>query len=155
MGAYELNLEYIRVEKPKRDTTKIVFSDEDNAKLREVFPVMFNADVAKLFGVSQSTIHRQARLLGLTKAPDFRAMMQGEMNRRASEALKGKLNSGQFQKGKRKNPAGEFKKGHKLTPEQEARRIANATTTRNKTIAAERRRILFGLPQKTKLKLKI
>jgi DNA-binding MurR/RpiR family transcriptional regulator len=155
MGAYELNLEKIRVEKPKRDTTKIAFSDTDNTKLREVFPVMFNADVAKLFGVSQATIYRQARRLGLTKAPDFRVMMQGEMNRRASEALKGKLNSGQFQKGKRKNPAGEFKKGHKLTPEQEARRIANATATRNKTIAAERRRILFGLPQKTKLKLKV
>lgn len=79
--------------------------------LKRLFPRTANDDVAEYFNVSQSTIYRKARQLGLKKDPEYLR----ERDKRAIRSMhfKNKIhrNSGMIKPGEHRNPHGEFKKG--------------------------------------------
>lgn len=106
----------------------IVWTDKQLYTLRALFPTMFNRDLAKLIGVSQRTMIRKARELGLSKTPTFHEDKKYDIARRTSDALKRKRQSGAcwpvFEKGNHYNPEGEFKPGNVESPETKAKRSA-------------------------------
>ncbi len=99
--------------------------------LRDFFPIMFNEALAKWIGVSQRTLIRKARELGIEKQEGFLEKRRDDIVRRASEARKarGDVKGTWFKKGIRSNPAGEFKKGHVESPETKAKRSAALKAT--------------------------
>lgn len=58
---------------------------ELEAELRKRYPVTFNADLMKLFGISFSTLHRFARQLGLAKNDKTIRRKQAELTKRICE----------------------------------------------------------------------
>lgn len=92
--------------------------------LTTFFPTMFNKPLAKWIGVSQRTMLRKARELGLQKQEGFLDKRRKDINALASEALRKKdSHPSHFRKGVRFNPEWEFKKGHKESEETKAKRI--------------------------------
>lgn len=101
-------------------------------------------------GISERTIQRKMRSMGITKDADY--LHESAMNGiREMQYLHvtGQIKAGP-PKGLRCNPAGEFKKGHRESLFTRARRIAALRSTSD----MERTRIAKGLPQKTKWKMK-
>jgi hypothetical protein len=100
----------------------IVWTPQQIQLLRTYFPVMFNKPLALWIGVSQRTMLRKARELGLEKEPGFIAKRQRDISSLASAALREceSIKRTQFKKGVHNSPATEFKPGHKLSPEAEA-----------------------------------
>lgn len=95
--------------------------------LTDFFPIMFNRPLALWLQVSQRTMLRKARELGLEKQEGFLDKRRKDISRLAGEALRkipDRKNS-RFKKGVHFNPDGEFKKGHKESPETKAKRIAS------------------------------
>ncbi len=119
------------------------------AYLTENFATEFNEKLYKHLKVSQKTMLRKARELGLTKAENFREQKAGEIGERISRAhrRRGTPNPGCFKKGQRANPATEYKPGHKLTPEQMAKKVAS----QKKTWLNDCIRFTYGLKQETKI----
>lgn len=115
-----------------------------------------NDDILRRFGWSLSTLHRIARSLGLTKSRQYMRKTQARAATAARAANKAR---GWPPKGYRipGADANRFRPGEsnrdRLGERRFRRSIARAAATRRATIAAERRRILFGLPQRTRLKL--
>lgn len=93
--------------------------------LKDFFPIMFNKPLAKWIGVSQRTMIRKARELGIEKEENFLDTRRDDINALLSEALKKApdTNGTRFKKGIHASRGTEFKKGHILSPEAEARRI--------------------------------
>lgn len=135
---------------------KITLTEKQEKWLVAHFKHTKNDEIMLKLGLSHSTLHRIARELGLKKTPQFMRKCQEattqaawRVNRANHWPPKGYQipNSG-------KNG---FKKG--VTPlmmlgeKREAERVRKAAESRRKTVASEKRRILFGLPQKTKLKI--
>lgn len=50
---------------------KIIWTDENIAKLRELYPTTPAVDLADIFGCSDSTVLNKAHELGLKKDPSF------------------------------------------------------------------------------------
>lgn len=136
---------------------KVELSEVERMWMRKNFGTTKNADIADHLGISPSTVVRIARDMGLNKTFDFMKAMQ----RNASEhaAIANRANGGnagtrnlliygkayQFKKGERqkdKMSAEAFDAMHRHIGEQ-----------RKKTFKAEKRRVLFGLEQKTKLRV--
>lgn len=97
--------------------------------LKDFFPIMFNKPLAAWIGVSERSLIRKARELGLEKRPGFLDDRREDIVELARTALKkayrdGRLTSA-FKKGERNYPAGEFKKGQVESPETKARRSAS------------------------------
>lgn len=123
--------------------------------LREHFADTKNSVCAQVLGVSESTLHRLARANSLVKTKEFVMQMQHEASIASAEANRGipahpNSRAALIQYGS----AYRFKCGHvppARTPEV-ADRIAR---NRNRTIAAERRRMEYGLPPRTRLNLKL
>ena len=91
--------------------------------LNDYFPIMFNKPLAAWIGVSNRTLIRKARELGLQKRPGFLEDRRHDIAKLASEGLKRCHNvPSRFKKGVRSNPAGEFKPGHVESPETKAKR---------------------------------
>ena len=90
--------------------------------LRSHFATTFNEELAACIGVSQRTMVRKARELGLHKKPEWLAAVWDEHRMIGQAVCKSKGYPGSFQKGNRANPAGEFKPGHRLTDEQTAKK---------------------------------
>ena len=116
-----------------------------------------NEEIARRFGWSQSTMHRFARRLGLKKSKQFMHACQRETTRKAMESH---LKNGTYPPKGYIIPRSEenrFKKGEtnrqRLGKRGERKRIEKAAATRRQTVKEERARVLFGLPQKTKLKI--
>ena len=86
--------------------------------------------LSRLVGVSQRTMIRKARELGLEKADDFM-----EINRKSiSESISAGVRRygpqpTHFRKGERANPDGEFRPGHRESPEVKAKRSASLKET--------------------------
>lgn len=99
--------------------------------LTDFFPHMFNKPLGKWLGVSQRTMLRKARELGLEKRDGFLEDRRKEIQRMAGEALRarGDREGTWFKKGVRYNPDGEFKPGHKESEETKAKRIASLKET--------------------------
>ena len=101
--------------------------------LQDYFPTMFNKPLAKWIGVSERSLIRKARELGLNKVDGFLDKRRADIQDLAADALRRGYRSGRitggFQKGVHNNPAGEFKPGHKESPETKAKRSASIRRT--------------------------
>ena len=136
---------------------KIVLTEKQEAWLIKHFKHTKNDEIATKFGIAPTSAIRLARKLGLKKTPQFVAKCQREM---AEAAKRSHLINGTYPPkgyqipGKEK---GYFKKGEtnrqRLGPKREAERIRKATESREKTRKSERARAVFGLPQRTKLRV--
>jgi hypothetical protein len=136
---------------------KIILTPEQEEWLKNNFPNTANAKLAKHLDISEASIHRFARKFGLKKSADF----MEQVRQWASEG-----SNRWFRIHGTNHPPGytapwlekyQFKKGvtslDRLGKEKEEQRQRKMRESRNKTIKTERARILFGLEQKTKLKL--
>lgn len=112
-----------------------------------------NAEVAAHLGISQSTMHRIVRELGLKKSPQFMRKCQAETTAAAKESH---LRNGTFPpKGYVIPNRYSFPKGvsnvERFGKRVEAERIRKSTESREKTRKSEKARATFGLPQRTKM----
>lgn len=112
-----------------------------------------NADICSRLDISGSYLHRLARQHGLTKSTQFRHKAQQAAAEAA--AASHRRNGTYPEKGFRIPRSEEFgyKPGHKERKSVHDKRLAKSSETMRKTIKEEKARILWGLPQKTKLKL--
>lgn len=137
--------------------SKIILSEAEQQWMRNNFCKTKNAEVAEHLGISHRTVVRIAREMGLAKLPEFTKAMQQNASEHA--ARRNRANGGnagaknlliygkayQFKKGERqkdKMSAEAFDAMHRHIGEQ-----------RKKTFKAEKRRVIFGLEQKTKLRV--
>lgn len=138
-------------------------SDQELDWLIKKFGTTENWELADTLGISESTLHRLARRFGLKKGRAFMRQAQQEAAKAAkyfrdvnglNEAQKG-VYSENLQKGK----AYQFQPGtnnrQRNGAVNERNRIISSAITRRETIRRERMRIKAGLPQQTKLKLKV
>lgn len=112
-----------------------------------------NAEVAAHLGISQSTMHRIVRKLGLKKTPQFMRKCQQATTAAAKESH---LRNGTFPlKGHVIPNRYSFPKGvsnvERFGKRVEAERIRKSTESREKTRKSEKARATFGLPQRTKM----
>ena len=110
----------------------------DTDTLLAMYADSFNYEIARAIGCSVPTIDRKIRKLGLKEKSDIH---KRRYSIRMSDTMKG-----------RKTPW--FKgreKGYAPSPEH----IEAARQGLLKTYASERRRLLFGLPQRTALKVSL
>jgi hypothetical protein len=85
--------------------------------LRKHFPTTLNEELAGCLGVSQRTMIRKARELGLEKDPEWLAEVWNDRRNLAHAISKRKGYPGKFVKGQRANPSGEFKAGEPRSAE--------------------------------------
>lgn len=136
----------------EKDLTK-----EQVSLLRERFSDTRNAELAALLGVSVRTVVRWARLLGLRKSPEFVAAMQRNASahsvraNRASGGNAGKVNLLKYGAPYRFK-AGESNKD-RMDAESYAAMHRRIGARRKELYRAERRRVLFGLEQQTRLRV--
>lgn len=135
--------------------TPIVLTDKQEAWLKKHFKHTKNDEIAKRLGISVSSVTRLARKRGLEKSKQFVRKCQQEAAGKAY--LSHKVNGTFPPKGYR-IPGSEnylFQKGVKpierLGEKREAKRVAKSAETRRQTLKLEKARVLFGLPQQTKL----
>ena len=137
--------------------SKVVLSDAERKWMRDNFSHVRNAEVAEHLGISSRTVIRIARDMGLVKHPDFMKAMQrnaSEHGARVNRATGGnsgaknlilygkvyRFKAGESNKDRMSEEA--FKEMHRRMGE-----------SRRETFRKERRRVLFGLEQKTRLKV--
>lgn len=138
-------------------TVKIVLTPKQERWLTNHFKHTKNSECAERLGISPRSVVRIARELGLTKSRQFMAKCQRETAEAAK--LSHRLNDTYPPKGFRipKSEVGQFKPGvtcrQRLGARREAERLRKSAESRRATIKKERARIVWGLEQKTKLKL--
>ena len=136
--------------------TKIILSDKTQKWIIKHFKHTKNDDIMLKFNLSHSFLHRFAREHGLKKTKQFQSQCQKNASEKARQA--NKVNNWP-PKGYIIPRSSEFfyKKGvrpiDRLGKIKNQKRIERSAASRRKTVAAEKRRVLFGLPQKTKLKV--
>lgn len=135
---------------------KIILTREQIEWLRANYANTTNAEIMAHLNISNAKLHQLARAYSLTKSNEFMDGWQKEITRRA-RATNARNNwppKGYVIPNSREYC---FKKGvtplMRLGPEKNAERIRKSREARNATIASERRRILFGLEQRTNMKL--
>jgi hypothetical protein len=115
-----------------------------------------NDVIIEKLGINHSSLHRFARLMGLKKTKQFQKKCQAHAT---SEARKANQRNNWPPKGYKIPRRDEFSYKPGVTPEQRlgkkrnAERIRTSAAKRRETLKAEKRRVLFGLEQKTKLKV--
>ena len=137
--------------------SKIILSEAEQQWMRDNFCNTKNVEVAEHLGISYRTVVRIARDMGLVKHPDFTKAMQ----RNASEHA-AKVNRANGGNAGAKNlliygKAYQFKKGERQKDKMSAEAFeamhCHIGEQRKKTFKAEKRRVIFGLEQKTKLRV--
>lgn len=89
---------------------KIFWTGQMLADLKEFFPVTENPEMADMLGVSESTMHRKARELGLKKDPDY-IKQHNKVHLMMAQAHNRKYgNNGMFKPGQRGPGLGFMKK---------------------------------------------
>lgn len=130
-----------------------------------------NKDILEKFGIGESSLHRIARKYGLKKSRQFMKKVQAEVTAEAHKAcetfgLYDDLAERMREECKRQYAAKEgvlyrtsFKPGEsnktRLSPKRFAETIQKIHEHRRQTIKSERRRLIFGMEQRTKMKLHI
>lgn len=93
--------------------------------LRRLYPTTKNMDLVDILGVSQRTLIRKARELGLHKDPEWqhgnvvRHLHMAQLHNRVYGV------KSPFRKGEHFSPENEFKSGHEESPESKAKRITS------------------------------
>ena len=105
-------------------SVRIFWSKDMLDYLKQNYATTLNEELAGCLGVSQRTLIRKARELGLEKDNDWLHRIWEERRLLATSTANRKGNPGAFKKGVRYNPGGEFKKGHVESEETKAKRIA-------------------------------
>lgn len=126
----------------------IDWTQELEDRLRDLYPMHLDTEVAEMMGLCYKSIRHHARLLGLTKGEGYDEYSRRRMSEINSQRTKGKPNKGKFQKGHR--PAVTFPKGR---PPQEM--IDRRAETLRKRYREDKVRIKYGLEPKMKFKLKV
>ena len=111
-----------RVMEHKGYATRIYWNGNMISFLRMHFATTLNEELAECIGVSQRTMIRKARELGLKKNQEWLHKVWNERRVLAHAISKKKGYPGCFKKGEHSYPAGEFKPGHKPTDEQLAKK---------------------------------
>lgn len=116
--------------------------------MQREYPDRSNEDLAREWGVCKDTIARYGRAMGLKKSERY----WQEFYRQRGYALKFINRKNGF------NPACNLRRcviapKQLLGEERWKEAIEKAKKTRRETIAAEKRRVMFGLPQKTQLRI--
>ena len=135
---------------------KIIFTEEDRNWMSEHFANMKNDEVASHFGVSVRAAVRLAREMGLEKSAEFVRAMQANAVHHAARVNRGQGNAGKgnllkYGKAYRFKP-GIGNRDHvplDARPEMHRRRAESL----KRLVIAERRRVAFGLEQKTALRV--
>ena len=134
---------------------KTILTPDEHQYLIENFPELPNIEVARHLNLSVRTVVRLARQEGLAKSEAFRQRCR-EKAAQASHIyqLLHPMPKGFAIPNREKN---QFRKGEtqrdRLSPEKYEQWKEKLYIARQNTIKSERRRILFGLPQRTNLKL--
>lgn len=138
-------------------TSKITLTPEQERWLVAHFKHTKNEEIGERLGISQSSLHRFARELGLTKTKQFMRKVQKNTSERAKASH---LMNGTYPPKGYRIPRSEefqFKKGvtniQRLGKAGERKRVEKSAASRRKTFKVERARKLFGLPQQTKLRV--
>lgn len=136
---------------------KITLSDDQERWLVKHYKHTKNADICEKLGIGGSTLSRYARKLELKKSRQF---MEATREAAAKASWISNLVNGTRPPkgfvipGREK---GQFKKGEtnvgRLGAKKEAKRLAKSHVKRNETIRQERARLMFGIEQKTKMRL--
>lgn len=108
---------YDRIMEHQGYALRIYWSTSMLDYLRKHYPTTLNEELAGCLGVSQRTMIRKARELGLEKDPEWLAVVWEERRKLAHIISKRKGYPGGFVKGQRANPAGEFKAGEPRSEE--------------------------------------
>ena len=110
----------------KKGQIGVVWTPQMLKIITTFFPMMFNKPLAKWLGVSERTLTRKARELGLEKQEGFIKKRQKDINQLISESHKNneKLKETLIKKGEHRGRQTEFKKGQKMSPEMIAKRTA-------------------------------
>jgi len=114
---------YGRIMEHQGYATRIFWNKDMLDYLRRHYATTLNEELAGCLGVSQRTMIRKARELGLEKDPAWLAAVWEERRQLAHIVSKRTGKPGSFKKGIRHNPDGEFKKGHVESDETKAKRI--------------------------------
>lgn len=144
---------YLPKKRKRAYRPKIIWTDKMLYMLRKEFPFQYNKVLAKKLSISWRSLVRKARELGVDKEPDFLDKRRDEIT-----AMVIKANPQQPTKGQKgfvipNSEKYRFKPGN-ISSMKDPRVVKKARMSRNKTIAEEKLRIRYGLPQKTKLNLK-
>ena len=138
-------------------TSKITLTPEQERWLVAHFKHTKNEEIGERLGISQSSVHRFARELELTKTKQFMRKVQKNTSERAKASH---LMNGTYPPKGYRIPRSEefqFKKGvtniQRLGKAGERKRVEKSAASRRKTFKVERARKLFGLPQQTKLRV--
>lgn len=118
--------------------------------LIENFSELKNADLAAHLGISESNIHRLAREHGLTKSAEMLARTHKEVANGTMQP-KGILPEG-FKKATCRLKKGQNLLGT-LSPERQREARKKARQKRMETLQRERRRVLYGFEQQTRLRV--
>lgn len=136
-------------------TNKIILTQEQEAYLRENYATVIHHTICQELGISKRTLVRLARARGLVK--DMEAI-EGQRVKRISEVLRHKYLVFGFKGTAVNGIATRFKKGYNARElfgdEKFDRMHKKAVETRKKRLAEERARVTFGLPQRTRLRVK-
>lgn len=132
----------------------VILTQDEIQWLRDNYAETANEEIMAHLDIKWSTLHRFARAYGLKKSKEF---MHSYQIKNAQLARIVNEHNDWPPKGYQIPNRNRFPKGvtnlMRLGPEREAERIRKMKETRKATIASERRRILFGFEQRTKLKL--
>ena len=121
-GAVRYNEKYGRVMYHGIHSTSYYWSESMLDYLRRNYATTLNAEIAEHLGMSERTIIRKAREMGLEKDSAWLSSVWQEHVKIGHIVSRCKGYPGTWKKGVHANPDGEWKKGHVLTPEQMAKR---------------------------------
>lgn len=135
---------------------KIILTPEQEQYLRDNYATVIHHTLCQHLGVSVRTLVRMARARGLVK--DMEAIA-GQKAERISAALLhlsriGKIKCSGPENGKAARFKPGFKAKEKFGEEKFAEMHRKAAEARRRTLREERARVAFGLPQRTKLRVK-
>lgn len=136
-------------------TEKITLTPGQLKWLEEHFKHTRNAEAARRLGISETSLHRFARRLGLKKTPQFMRKCQ----RATADAAKAShLRNGTYPPKGYIIPGSEnnrFRKGEtslqRIGKRKERIRVEKSAASRRQILKEERARALFGIPRKTRL----
>ena len=138
-------------------TDKITLTPEQERWLKAHFRHTRNEEIGERLGISQSSLHRFARELGLTKTRQFMRKVQRNA---ADKAKESHLRNGTYPPKGFIIPGSEahrFRKGEapvvRIGKVRERRRIEKSAESLRKTRREEKARALFGVPRKTRLRV--
>lgn len=118
------------------------------------YPCTANSVLMKRYDMSETSLHRLARKHGLKKSREF--MVESQLKGARAAELSHMAHGTYPKKGYRIPRSDEHSiNDYRLreTEEQKSARLSKARESRNASIAEDKRRILFGLPPKLKMKL--